>query len=60
VHVYNVLAMALGTTPSPNDGDPEIARQLLREVIDPPDAPGPRSARLSVLSPAPTENQRQP
>jgi predicted AlkP superfamily pyrophosphatase or phosphodiesterase len=31
VHVYNALAAALGITPAPNDGDPAIARTLLRE-----------------------------
>ena len=30
VHIYNAMAMVLGLTPSPNDGDPEIARRLLR------------------------------
>jgi predicted AlkP superfamily pyrophosphatase or phosphodiesterase len=30
VHVYNALAMALDLTPEPNDGDPAIARALLR------------------------------
>jgi predicted AlkP superfamily pyrophosphatase or phosphodiesterase len=30
VHVYNALAGALGMTPAPNDGDPAIARSLLR------------------------------
>ena len=30
VHVYNTMAMALGLTPSPNDGDPAVARTLLR------------------------------
>jgi predicted AlkP superfamily pyrophosphatase or phosphodiesterase len=30
VHVYNALADALGVTPAPNDGNPAIARSLLR------------------------------
>jgi predicted AlkP superfamily pyrophosphatase or phosphodiesterase len=30
VHIYNVLASVLGVTPAPNDGDPSLARQLLR------------------------------
>lgn len=30
VQVYHVLAMALGVPPAPNDGDPAVARQLLR------------------------------
>lgn len=30
VHVYHALAAALGLTPAPNDGDPAIARRLLR------------------------------
>jgi predicted AlkP superfamily pyrophosphatase or phosphodiesterase len=30
VHIYNVLARVLGVTPAPNDGDPSLARQLLR------------------------------
>ncbi len=30
VQVYNAVAMALGVTPSPNDGDPAVARQLMR------------------------------
>jgi predicted AlkP superfamily pyrophosphatase or phosphodiesterase len=30
VHVYNALAMAMGLTPSVNDGDPAVARRLLR------------------------------
>ena len=61
VHVYNALAMALGVTPSANDGDPAVARQLLRGVIAAFPPPGsPRSERLTVLSPAPTLNQRQP
>jgi predicted AlkP superfamily pyrophosphatase or phosphodiesterase len=30
VHVYNALAEALGVTPTPNDGNPAIARSLLR------------------------------
>jgi predicted AlkP superfamily pyrophosphatase or phosphodiesterase len=30
VHVYNVMCRALGIEPSPNDGDPEVARSLLR------------------------------
>jgi predicted AlkP superfamily pyrophosphatase or phosphodiesterase len=32
VDVYNALAIALGVTPSPNDGDPGIARRLLRQT----------------------------
>jgi len=30
VGIYNVLARILGVTPGPNDGDPSLARQLLR------------------------------
>jgi hypothetical protein len=30
VDIYNVLAQVLRITPAPNDGDTEIARQLLR------------------------------
>jgi predicted AlkP superfamily pyrophosphatase or phosphodiesterase len=30
VDVYNVLAAAMGVEPSPNDGDPEVARSVLR------------------------------
>ncbi len=30
VSIYNVLAKILGVTPAPNDGDPSVARQLLR------------------------------
>ena len=30
VGIYNVLARVLGVTPAPNDGDPSLARQLLR------------------------------
>jgi hypothetical protein len=30
VHVYGVLARVLGVTPSANDGDPMVARSLLR------------------------------
>jgi predicted AlkP superfamily pyrophosphatase or phosphodiesterase len=30
VHVYNALAMALGIRPSPSDGDPTVARRVLR------------------------------
>lgn len=30
VHVYHVMCRVLGITPSTNDGDPEIARSLLR------------------------------
>jgi ectonucleotide pyrophosphatase/phosphodiesterase family protein 6 len=30
VHVYNALAMALGVRTAPNDGDPAVARRLLR------------------------------
>jgi predicted AlkP superfamily pyrophosphatase or phosphodiesterase len=30
VHVYNALSAALGVTPAPNDGNPAIARSLLR------------------------------
>ncbi len=29
VHVYNALAAAIGVTPAPNDGDPEVAERLL-------------------------------
>jgi hypothetical protein len=31
VHVYNALAAAAGISPAPNDGDPAIARRLLRQ-----------------------------
>jgi predicted AlkP superfamily pyrophosphatase or phosphodiesterase len=30
VHIYNALAMALGVTPAANDGDPDVARRMLR------------------------------
>jgi hypothetical protein len=30
IHIYNVLARVLGVTPAPNDGDPDVARSLLR------------------------------
>ena len=30
VHIYNALAAILGVTPADNDGDPAIARALLR------------------------------
>jgi predicted AlkP superfamily pyrophosphatase or phosphodiesterase len=30
VHIYNALAMVMRLTPSPNDGDPQVARRLLR------------------------------
>ncbi len=30
VHIYNALAGILGLTPVKNDGDPAVARQLLR------------------------------
>jgi predicted AlkP superfamily pyrophosphatase or phosphodiesterase len=30
VHIYNVLARVLGVTPARNDGDPDVARTLLR------------------------------
>jgi predicted AlkP superfamily pyrophosphatase or phosphodiesterase len=30
VHIYNALAQVLGVTPAANDGDPAIARSLLR------------------------------
>ncbi len=30
IHIYNALAQVLGVTPAPNDGDPAIARTLLR------------------------------
>jgi predicted AlkP superfamily pyrophosphatase or phosphodiesterase len=30
VHVYNALARVLGITPASNDGNPAIARRLLR------------------------------
>jgi hypothetical protein len=30
VHVYQVLATILGVRPAPNDGDPSIARRLLK------------------------------
>jgi predicted AlkP superfamily pyrophosphatase or phosphodiesterase len=35
VSVYDVLAAILGVTPSANDGDPAIARQLLRPLNEP-------------------------
>jgi len=31
VNVYNVLTSVLGVTPAPNDGDPSVARSLLRD-----------------------------
>jgi predicted AlkP superfamily pyrophosphatase or phosphodiesterase len=31
VHVYHALASILGVTPAPNDGDPAVARSVLRE-----------------------------
>ena len=30
IHIYNALAQVLGVTPAPNDGDPAIARSLLK------------------------------
>jgi predicted AlkP superfamily pyrophosphatase or phosphodiesterase len=33
VHVYNALARILGVTPAANDGDPDIARSLLRSPL---------------------------
>jgi predicted AlkP superfamily pyrophosphatase or phosphodiesterase len=30
IHIYDVLAQVLGVTPAPNDGNPDIARSLLR------------------------------
>jgi predicted AlkP superfamily pyrophosphatase or phosphodiesterase len=30
VHIYDALAEVLGVTPAPNDGDPRVARSLLR------------------------------
>jgi hypothetical protein len=30
VHVYNLLALVLGLPARPNDGDPAIARSILR------------------------------
>ncbi len=30
VHIYNALAAVLKITPAPNDGDPVVARTLLR------------------------------
>ena len=35
VHIYNALAHILAVTPAPNDGDPAIARSLLREPSRP-------------------------
>ena len=35
VHVYNMLAMVLGVTPSSNDGDPAVVRPLLRHAAAP-------------------------
>ena len=36
VHVYNTLATVLGVTPSANDGDPVVARRLLRQAVPTP------------------------
>ena len=30
VHVHHILAMAMGLTPAANDGDPAVARRVLR------------------------------
>ena len=30
IHIYNALAHVLGVTPAPNDGDPAVARTLLK------------------------------
>ncbi len=30
IHIYNAMAAILGVTPSPNDGDPAVARSLLK------------------------------
>jgi hypothetical protein len=30
VSIYDVLARILGVMPAPNDGDPAVARELLR------------------------------
>jgi predicted AlkP superfamily pyrophosphatase or phosphodiesterase len=58
VHVYNALAMVLGITPSPNDGDPAVARQLLRAETSVSRPSGQSAVRSSVVSAAPTLNQR--
>lgn len=60
VHVYNALAMVLGVTPSANDGDPAVARQLLRADTSVSRRSGQSAVRSSVVSAAPTLNQRQP
>jgi predicted AlkP superfamily pyrophosphatase or phosphodiesterase len=41
VHLYNALAMVLGVKPSSNDGDPALARRLLREPDTPSRVPAP-------------------
>jgi hypothetical protein len=33
VHVYNAVAIAIGVTPPANDGDPAVARRLLRRAV---------------------------
>jgi predicted AlkP superfamily pyrophosphatase or phosphodiesterase len=30
IHVHHIIAMAMGLTPAENDGDPEVARRVLR------------------------------
>ena len=30
IHIYDVLAQVLGVTPAPNDGNPDVAKSLLR------------------------------
>jgi predicted AlkP superfamily pyrophosphatase or phosphodiesterase len=47
VDVYNVLAAALGVTPAPNEGDPAVARRLLREATATPRAEGAPGTRIS-------------
>jgi hypothetical protein len=36
VHIYHTLATVLGITPSANDGDPAVARRLLRLAVPAP------------------------
>jgi len=60
VHIYNALAEALHVKPSANDGNPAVVRQLLRAVTMGSRPPTQRSVWSSVVSDAPTLNQRQP
>jgi predicted AlkP superfamily pyrophosphatase or phosphodiesterase len=39
IHVYNALALAMGVAAAPNDGDPQIARSLLRPEAGAPAGP---------------------